>query len=171
MVTLDGSVSSIGCSPVITYGIEYTGISGLTNGLGTKVPSVNLNAGNFSASISGLVQGATYYYKAYATNNGGIAYGPERSFTTKSIPDGFVIYSSPIKRGTNLHYTYKGIKPGHYEIQIFNSVGQLVYQRELIIQVNFIDDNFIVPGKLGTGSYSLHIVSPEFRYKKRFMIW
>jgi hypothetical protein len=47
----------------------------------------------------------------------------------------------------------------------------LVFQRELITQVNFIDDNFIVPGNIGTGSYSLHIVSPDFRDKKRFMIW
>jgi hypothetical protein len=170
-VTLEGSVSSIGCSPVTTYGIEYTGISGLANGLGTMVASSNLGGGNFSATLNGLVQGGTYYYKAYASNNGGIAYGAEKSFTTKSIPDGFVIYSSPIRRGTNLHYTYKGIKPGHYQIQIFNSIGQLVYEKGIIIQVNFIDDNFIVPGKLGTGAYSLHIVNPEFRDKKRFMIW
>ncbi len=170
-VILDGSVSNIGCSPVITYGIEYTGISGLANGLGTKVASSNLNAGIFSTTLNGLVQGGTYYYKAYAVNNGGIAYGVEKSFTMKNIPDGFKIYSSPIKRGGNLHYTYKGIKPGHYEIQIFNGVGQLVFQRELITQLNFIDDNFIVPGKLGTGAYSLHIVNPEFRDKKRFMIW
>ena len=170
-VTLDGSVSNIGCSPVTVYGIEYSGISGLANGLGTKVLSTNINAGSFSSTINGLVQRATYYYKAYAANNGGIAYGSERSFTMTNIPPGFVIYSNPIQRGANLHYTYKGIKPGHYEIQIFNSVGQLVYQRELITPVNFIDDNFIVPGKLGTGVYSLHIVSPDFRDKKIFMIW
>ena len=101
----------------------------------------------------------------------GLKYINARTPPQKNIPDGFKIYSSPIKRGTNLHYTYKGIKPGHYEIQIFNSVGQLVYQREIIIQVNFIDDNFILPGKLGTGVYSLHIVNPEFRDKKIFMIW
>ena len=41
--TLAGSISSIGCSPVTTtYGFEYSGISGLANGLGTKVPSTNL---------------------------------------------------------------------------------------------------------------------------------
>ena len=169
-VTLDGSAGSIGCSAVTTYGIEYSGIGGLANGLGTKAPSSNLNAGNFSSTLNGLVQGATYYYKAYAANNGGTAYGIEKSFTLTSIPNGFVIYSNPIQRGTNLHYSYKDIKPGHYEIQIFNSAGQLVYQRELIIQLNFIDDNFIVPGKLGTGVYSLHIVSPDFRDKKIFMI-
>jgi hypothetical protein len=170
-VTLEGSVSSIGCSPVTTYGIEYSGISGLANGLGTMVPATNLTGGNFSASINGLVQGATYFYKAYASNAGGIAYGPQRSFTTNSIPGGFVIYSSPIKRGGNLHYTYKGIKPGHYQVQIFNGNGQLVHQREVITQLNFIDDNFTIPGHLPIGPYSLVIASPDFRKKKAFLIW
>lgn len=170
-VNLDGSVTNIGCSPVTLYGMEYTGISGLANGLGTQVASSNINGGNFSVALNGLVQGGTYYYKAYAINNGGISYGPEKSFTTKAIPNGFVIYSIPVKRGGNLHYSYKGIKPGHYEIQLINSIGQLVYQHELIIQVNFIDDNFTIPGNLAIGPYSLLIVSPDFRDKKRFMIW
>lgn len=169
--TLGGSISGIGCSAVTTYGIEYSGISGLANGSGTKIPSTNISVGSFSSALTGLVQGATYYYKAYAVNNGSTAYGIEKSFTLLNIPNGFVIYSNPIQRGNSLHYTYKGIKPGHYEIQVFNSIGQLVYQKDLITQVDFIDDNFIVPSKLGTGVYSLYIVSPDFRDKKIFMIW
>lgn len=168
--TLNGTISNIGCSAVTAYGIEYSGISGLANGLGNKVNSTNLSGGNFSATINGLVQGGKYYYKAYAINNGGIAYSAEQSFTMTTIPAGFVIYNNPIQRGTNLHYTYQGIKPGHYQIQIFNSSAQLVYERALIIPINFIDDNFIVPGNLGNGVYSLHIVSPDFRDKKIFMI-
>ena len=168
--TLNGTISNIGCSAVTAYGIEYSGISGLANGLGNKVNSTNLSGGNFSATINGLVQGGKYYYKAYAINNGGIAYSAEQSFTMTTIPAGFVIYNNPVQRGTNLHYTYQGIKPGHYQIQIFNSSAQLVYERALIIPVNFIDDNFIVPGNLGNGVYSLHIVSPDFRDKKIFMI-
>lgn len=170
-VTLAANVSSIGCSPVTSYGFEYSGISGLANGLGTKVPSTGLAGGNFATTINGLVQGGKYYFKAYAVNSGGIAYGAEQSFTLSAIPAGFVIYATPIAKGGNLHYTYKGIKPGHYEIQVFNGIGQLVFQKELITQLDFIDDNFIVPGKLGTGAYSLHIVSPDFRDKKIFMIW
>ncbi len=169
-VTLNASVSNTGCSAVTSYGMEYSGISGLANGLGTKVPSNNLGSGNFSAALHGLVQGGKYYYKAYAINNGGIAYGAEQSFTMSSIPSGFVIYGIPVRLGGNLHYTYKGIKPGHYEIQLFNSNGQLVFQRELITQLNFIDDNFTVPGNFAIGPYSLHIVSPHFRVKKVFMI-
>jgi len=168
--TLSGLVTGIGCSPVITYGIEYSGISGLANGLGTKVDASNLNSGNFSATLNGLVQGGKYYYKAWAINNGGIAYGTEQSFTTSSIPGGFVIYNIPVQRGTNLHYTYKGIKPGHYQVQIINSLGQSVLQHELIIGVDFIDDNFMVPSKLAPGVYALRITSPDFRDDKAFMI-
>ncbi len=170
-VTLNGSVTSIGCSPVITYGIEYSGISGLANGLGTKVNATNLSSGNFSATLTGLVQGGKYYYKAWAINNGGIAYGAEQSFTLGSIPSGFVIYNNPIKRGGNLHYTYKGIKPGHYQVQILNSLGQSVFQHELIISVNFIDDNFVIPYTIGTGVYNLRITSPDFRDDKMFAIY
>jgi len=169
-VTLNGAVSNSGCSPVSGYGIEYSGISGLANGQGTKVPSTNLAGGNFSAALTGLVQGATYYYKAYAINSGGTTYGIEQAFTMTNIPSGFVIYGNPVQRNSNLHYTYTGIKPGHYQIQIFNSAGQLVFQRELITQLNFIDDNFIVPGNLSPGTYSLQIANPDFRDNKTFMI-
>jgi hypothetical protein len=169
-VTLNGSVSNVGCSPITTYGFEYSGISGLANGLGTKVHATNLNSGSFSATINGLVQGGKYYYKAYAINNGGIAYGAELSFTMTNIPDGFKIYSVPVQRGTNLHYTYKGITPGHYQVQIINSIGQSVFQHELIIAVNFIDDNFMVPSTIAPGVYSLRITSPDFRDAKVFMI-
>ncbi|HEX2683332.1 MAG TPA: hypothetical protein VHL77_05350, partial [Ferruginibacter sp.] len=168
--TLSGSVTNIGCSPVTSYGIEYSGISGLANGLGTKVAASNMSSGAFSSTLNGLVQGATYYYKAYAVNNGGISYGAEQSFTMTSIPAGFVIYNNPIGRGGNMHYSYKGIKPGHYELQIFNSIGQLVFQRPVITPVDFIDDNFIIPGKIGPGVYSLHVVGLDFRDKKIFMI-
>ena len=169
-VTLYGSVSNVGCSAIVTYGFEYSGISGLANGLGTKVSATNLNSGSFSATVNGLVPGGKYYYKAYAINNGGTAYGAELSFTMTNIPDGFKIYSVPVQRGTNLHYTYKEITPGHYQVQIINSIGQSVFQHELIIAVNFIDDNFMVPSTIAPGVYSLRITSPDFRDSKVFMI-
>nr|HNH23138.1 hypothetical protein [Ferruginibacter sp.] len=103
---------------------------------------------------------------------GGTSYGTEKSFTMKSIADGFVLYGVPVKRGGILHYTYKGLKPGHYSVQVINSIGQLVLQHEINTPVNFIDDQFTIPGNLSTGAYSIQIVSPEFKaVKKRFMVW
>ena len=168
--TLAATISVIGCSNVTAYGIEYSSISGFANGQGTKVVAGNLIATNFTASINGLVQNSTYYFKGYAVNNGGIAYGAQALFTTAAIPDGLMIYGNPIARGGNLHYSIKNIKPSHYAAKIYNSNGQLIYRRDMIVQVNFIDDHFIVPSNIGSGLYSLEIESVDFSTRKSFMI-
>ncbi len=169
--TLSGLVGSIGCSPITTYGVEYSSISGFADGTGTKIPSTNINASAvFSCTVNGLVQNTVYYYKAYVINNGGISYGAQQTFTTKSIPAGLIIYSTPVSRGGSLHYTLDNIKPGHYAAQLFNSSGQLVFQKDMIIQLNFIDDTFTVPGKLGTGLFTLQVGTVDTRVKKSFMI-
>ena len=170
IATMAGSITGTGCSPVSSYGIEISGISSLTNGYGTKVAGSNLNGTDFTVTMNSLVQGTTYYYKAYATNGGGTAYGNEESFTTPAIPKGLVVYSTPILRGGNVHFTLDSIKAGHYQVKIFNSVGQLVHQREIITQVDFIDDNFILPGNIGRGVYTLQVYNHEFKQNKLFFI-
>lgn len=157
--TLAGSVSSNGCSNVTVYGIEYSSISGFANGSGTQVASSNIAGGNFSVSLSGLVQGATYYYKAYAINNGGISYGLQQSFTVLSIKDGFSLYPNPVDRGTDIRITMTGITPGYYGLLLFNSGGQLVYQRNMNIQSNFINQTFTVPATLQKGIYRANLTN------------
>lgn len=157
--TLAGSVSSNGCSNVTVYGIEYSSISGFTNGSGTQVASSNIAGGNFSVSLSGLVQGATYYYKAYAINNGGTSYGLQQSFTVLSIKDGFRLYPNPVDRGADIRITMTGITPGYYGLLLFNSEGQLVYQRNMNIQANFINQTFTVPATLQNGVYRANLTN------------
>jgi hypothetical protein len=132
--SLKGAVTTNGCSSVTEYGIEYSGISAFANGNGIRLKSTSATAADFSVAASDLVQATKYYFKAYAVNAGGIAYGNEQNFTTAAIPDGFTIYSSPVQRGGVLHYSLRGIQPGHYAAKIYNVAGQLVYQRELILQ-------------------------------------
>ncbi len=170
LVNLSGTITSNGCSNSTSYGFVYSGISGFANGNGTSVAAGNLSGGAFSASINGLVQGATYYYKAFAANNGGTAYGTEQSFTMKTIPSGLVIYSSPVNRGGNVHFTVTGIKPAHYAAQVIDRNGKVVFQKDMIVQVDFIDDNFILPGNLAPGVYTLRIGTPDFSQQKTFMI-
>lgn len=167
---LFGSIADIGCSNVTEYGIEYSGINNFPLGIGTKVAGSNLSGPDFSVNVNSLVQATTYYYRAYAINNGGISYGDQESFTTSNIPAGLVIYNSPISRGGNVHYTLDNIKPGHYQVKIINSIGQLVFQRELILQVNFIDDNFTLPANIRTGLYTLQVFNYEFKINKQFMV-
>jgi hypothetical protein len=78
---------SIGCSPISAYGVEYSTNNGFANGTGIQVLSADLNAsGVFTAAIPGLSANTTYYYKAYATNGAGTAYGSQLSFSTKAVP-------------------------------------------------------------------------------------
>ena len=117
-----------------------------------------------------MVPSSTYYYKTFAVNSGGTVYGDQQSFTTTAIPSGLIVYSSPITRGGNVHYSLDNIPPGHYQVKIINSVGQLVFQREIILQVNFIDDNFTLPANIGTGLYTLQVFNYNFKKNKSFMV-
>jgi hypothetical protein len=167
---VSGSISNNGCSNITSYGIEYSSIDGFASGQGTKLYAQNITAGNFSAALSSLIQATTYFYKAFAINNGGVSYGSQQSFATAAIPEGLVIYSTPIERGGVLHYSLKNMKPGHYAAKIYNVSGQLVYKKDMILQLKFIDDSFVLPAHIGTGLYSLHIENYEFLAKKVFMI-
>lgn len=65
------------------YGFEY----GLTETPTWKISSTkNIGEGAFSLNINGLEPSTTYYYRAYATNSKGTAYGGWVSFTTKALP-------------------------------------------------------------------------------------
>jgi hypothetical protein len=159
--TLAGSIPATGCSNVTAYGIEYSGISGFGNNTGTKVAASNLSSGNFSADLTGLVQGATYYYKAYATNNGGTSYGLQQSFTVAFIADGFSIYPAPAQRGGSVRVTKNKLKPGYYGLLFLNSSGQLVYQYNINIQADFINQTVTLPGSIMSGAYRVLLVNND----------
>ena len=169
---LNGNIIDIPCSELNEYGFEYSGINGFTNGQGTKVVASNydLTNRNYSFKLNGLVQNSYYYYKAYAKNSNGISYGQEKVFYTAPINSGLVIYSNPLVHESNVHFSLSGVKPGHYSIQLYNSVGQRVYQKDVITQVNFIDDRFMLPGKIAPGVYTIQIANPEFSILKKILI-
>ena len=167
-VTINGEVINGGCTNITERGFIYSSIPGLANSLGNKILAPL--TGSFSTTLYALVQNSKYYYKAYAINAAGIAYGAEKSFTTSSIPEGLKIYSTPALRGSNIHITLKGIKPGHYAAKIINRVGQIVYKKDMILQVDFIDDYIMIPGHLPFGAYTLKVESLDFETSTSFMI-
>lgn len=94
--TFDGTSATMGgnitddCGVAVTErGVVYsstdnTPVIGETDV--TKANQGSTGAGSFSATISGLSRGATYYVRAYATNSAGTAYGSTESFKTKDYP-------------------------------------------------------------------------------------
>jgi hypothetical protein len=81
---LNGTITNcIGCSVRgFAYGINST----LATVIATTTDSVGqpFGAGTFTAAISGLTRGTTYYVRAYATNGTGTGLGAILSFTASS---------------------------------------------------------------------------------------
>jgi Lamin Tail Domain len=170
IATIKGTITSAGCSAVQIIGIEYSGIKGFANGDGTKALLTGYTGLDFILNLTNLAPSTTYYYRVFVTNSGGTTYGTTMSFTTPALPEGLIIYATPIKPGTNLHYSIKNINPGHYQTRILNYNGQVVFKKDFILQVNFVDDNFKLPENMPKGMYSLQIVNPFYVIQKSFLV-
>jgi hypothetical protein len=83
--TIGGFVGGTGGGDISETGV-YWGLSQAPSQTGTKLIIGN-SAGAFSANISGLKAGKTYYFMAYVINTRGTTFGSQMSFTTlTSIP-------------------------------------------------------------------------------------
>lgn len=156
---LSGSLGVIGCSPVTSYGIELSGVNNFPLGSGQKYPGSVLAASGFSVSLNGLVQGATYYFRAYAINAGGISYGAQQSFTLPKIADGFSFYPVPAAKGSAVRVSMTGLKPGYYGLFFYNMEGRQVYQRDMNIQSDFINQAFNLPYVFTPGIYQVRLIN------------
>lgn len=106
-----GDVTSSGNAQATERGICWS-LSHNPTILGSHVSS-GAGFGNFTCNITGLTANATYYVRAYASNDVGTSYGNEVSFTTLSPPPGAL--------------------PGRFTIndsgtQVYFSKGNLQYQ-------------------------------------------
>ena len=83
-VTLGGNVTKDNGATVTERGICW-GIS--TNPtISNSKKAVGSGTGTFTANLTGLNNGIKYYYRAYATNERGTAYGEVKNFSTIAIP-------------------------------------------------------------------------------------
>lgn len=77
-----GNITYEGGTPVKARGVCWN--VGPNPVISDYVTSSGTGAGSFISTMTGLNPGTTYYVRAYATNDGGTAYGNEYSFTTQT---------------------------------------------------------------------------------------
>ncbi len=82
---LNGAVSDEGGSAVTARGFCVS--EDPNPDLNDVLESSGFGPGEFSEEIFNLQPNTTYYYKAFATNGVGTAFGQEFSFTTEQVPD------------------------------------------------------------------------------------
>lgn len=81
----NGNVMSHGGSPIIERGFVWN-TTGMPNIDGDQKITDEPGSGAFSATLTGLTPLTKYYFRAYAINAIGIAYGEEFVFTTYTLP-------------------------------------------------------------------------------------
>lgn len=160
-VTLSATFNNDGCSAVTGYGIEYSSVNGFANGTGTRIVGTGAVAGNFSTTVSGLVPGATYYYKGYVTTNGAVNYGVQRSFTMANLGNKFSVFPSPVLRGSGVRITKASLTPGNYTAQFFNQNGQLVFQQPFNVQSTYINQVVMLPATMPFGLYKVVLANQD----------
>ncbi len=83
--TCGGNIISGGGSAITEYGVCWTS-SGTSPTINDQKSTDGSGTGSFTSTITGLLQGVTYYVRAYATNSHGTGYGNVQYFTTVGFP-------------------------------------------------------------------------------------
>jgi phosphodiesterase/alkaline phosphatase D-like protein len=102
---LNGELTSLGTAAIVNVSFEW----GTTTGsyTHTTADQARTSTGAFSADLSGLAPGVTYYYRAKADGDGYPVYGPEKRFTTPTTPPSVTTASATKVRCTSV--TLNGI--------------------------------------------------------------
>jgi hypothetical protein len=102
--TFLGKLNNIGNSQVLSKGFCYSlSNNPTTSNSVISIPGVSI--GNFSAEVSGLLPNTTYFFRSFATNSYGVAYGDVLQFQSTSLvigqnyEGGIIAYLDP----TGLH--------------------------------------------------------------------
>jgi hypothetical protein len=86
--TLNGALVSAGESENFTIGFALATVADFTlEDANVQNITATLNGSTFTTTVNDLVEGQTYFYRAYITNEAGTAYGTVETFTLLGLTD------------------------------------------------------------------------------------
>lgn len=134
--SISGNVAESGGADVTERGIVWGTINNPT--IENNIEVSGSGTGLYTAVLSGLTEGFTYYARAYALNSAGIAYGNCISFTArntvgtgdKRVNDfDFKIFPNPASNEVYLDFDIK--KPENIFIELCDLTGRIVLQKQI----------------------------------------
>ncbi|MPL81719.1 hypothetical protein SDC9_27649 [bioreactor metagenome] len=159
--TCSGEVNTDGGAQVISRGTCWSTSENPT--IFSSHTSDGAGTGLFTSYLGNLSSGTKYYYRAYATNSAGTAYGNQRSFLTLSDP---VLPTVSTGEVTNITTTY-ALSGGN----VLSDGGLAVTARGLCWSIKpgpSLKDTYSTDGS-GTGSFITNIINlaPGTKYYVR----
>jgi hypothetical protein len=135
-VTLKGYVIEDGGAAVTSRGIAWATFYNPTTNDNKAAPGTG--TGSFSATLTGLTPGTTYYARTYATNSAGTAYGNCVSFVANittgvneiiKFANDFIVYPNPASEFATFRFLLES--SGSIVLNITDINGQLVLEKNL----------------------------------------
>ena len=150
--TVGGNVTDDGGASVTERGICYSTSANPTTS-NTKISSGS-DTGSYACNLTNMQEGSTYYVRAYAINEKGIAYGKEVSFTTKTK----TIATVATTPATNISYTSATVGGN-----VTNDGGASVTERGICYSTsaNPTTSNTKISSGSGTGSYACNLTNMQ----------
>ncbi len=116
-----GTISSLGSPTNTDHGFVYSSTNATPTLSDSHVSKGAASAtGNYTALLTGLTGGSTYYVRAYATNSVGTTYGNVVPFTAASFVSTISIVGST-------SYTYNGLPQGPAAVEVTGTTGAVAY--------------------------------------------
>jgi hypothetical protein len=158
--TLNGALVSAGESENFTVGFALSTTADFTlEDAGVENITATLNANTFSQAVNDLVEGQTYFFRAYITNEAGTAYGAVETFTLSGLTDALanainaVIYPNPATSQATLEIN--GLNQDA-KIVISDLQGRILSQDQINAGTNRYTINV---SEMASGVYYIRIVT------------
>ncbi|MEE0882693.1 MAG: T9SS type A sorting domain-containing protein, partial [Bacteroidales bacterium] len=158
--TLNGALVSAGNSENYTIGFALATVADFTlEDAGVQNITSTLNGNTFAATVNDLIEGQTYFFRAYITNEAGTAYGAVETFTLSGLNDAIAngltatIYPNPANTQATLQIN--GLNQDA-KIVISDIQGRILSQEEISASTTTYTINL---NNMASGVYYVRIVT------------
>lgn len=155
---------------IATYFVERS-----VNGKDYSVISQHLPKSNKDDKASYIsfdpypAQGTNFYRVKTIEKNTKIIFSRIMRVETDKINQRLTLYPNPLT-GSHFTLSLSGIEEGKYHLDLFNSAGQVVYQKDIISHGSFTTQSFDLPNHIKTGFYNVLVKGDRYQQSKIFIV-